>query len=90
MRFQALVQQVCLTDDRERRAAELVAEWDEPALDLAAALDSPFLLIGSPDEIAGQLHERTARYGIETWTTFSGRPIDATLEQLAEIITTLR
>lgn len=90
LRFQALVQQVCLTDDRERRAAELVTEWDEPALDVEAALDSPFLLIGTPDEIATQLCERTARYDIETWTTFSGRPIDVPLDGLAEVITALR
>lgn len=88
LRFQALVQQVCLTNDREQRAAELVAEWSE-SLDVPTALDSPFLLIGSADEIAAQLHERTRRFGIETWTTFSGRPNDVPLDGLAEIIEAL-
>ena len=43
---------------------------------LDEALESPFLLLGTVGEIAEQLHERTERYGIDTWTVFAGRPFD--------------
>ena len=48
-----LVQRLVVTDDRESAAAEIVA--DVPTLDLADALETPFLLLGTHDEIAAQI-----------------------------------
>ena len=66
-----LVQWHELTDDR-RAAAERAA----PALEVSAdvALDSPYVLLGTPDEIAAQLREHHARFGITRWTVFGDRP----------------
>jgi probable F420-dependent oxidoreductase len=69
-----LVQAVIVTDDRRAAAEELVAEHrrhfeglgvtDERAVLTAdAALETPFLLIGTPDEIAGQLRRSRERWG---------------------------
>jgi len=87
LRFQALVQLVRVTDDRDAAAAELLAEWgDALPLTRDEVLGSPFLLLGTVEEIADQLHERSARLGIETWTAFAGRPVDADLPTLSAIV----
>jgi len=87
LRGQVLVQQVTISDDREAAAASLADQWaaDGQALSVAEVLDCPFLLLGTPTEIAGQLRDGSERWGIDTWTTFSGRPIDPPLEATAEI-----
>jgi probable F420-dependent oxidoreductase len=87
LRGQALVQQVTISDDREAAAASLVEQWagEGAATSVDEVLDCPFLLLGTPSEIAAQLHDGTARWGIETWTTFSGRPDDPPLDAAAEI-----
>lgn len=87
LRYQVLVQQVTITDDREAAGAVLVRQWaDEGAvISLGDVLDCPFLLIGSPSEIATQMRDGWARWGIETWTTFSGRPDDPPIGATAEI-----
>jgi probable F420-dependent oxidoreductase len=89
LRFQALVQQVQVTDDREGAAASIAEEWASEGLDLGAVLECPFLLLGTVAEIAAQVQDRTARWGIETWTVFWGRPTDASLDELAAIATAL-
>ncbi len=69
-----LVQAVLVTDDRRGAAEELVVEHrrhfdalgvtDESAvLTPDAVLDTPFLLIGTPDEIAAQLRQGRERWG---------------------------
>jgi probable F420-dependent oxidoreductase len=69
-----LVQAVIVTDDRNSAAEELVAEHraaaekagvtDERALLTAEdALETPYLLIGTADEIADQLKRSRARWG---------------------------
>jgi probable F420-dependent oxidoreductase len=69
-----LVQAVVVTDDRDSAAEELVAEHraaaekagvtDERAILTAeAALETPYLLIGTVDEIADQLKRSRARWG---------------------------
>jgi probable F420-dependent oxidoreductase len=69
-----LVQAVIVTDDRESAAEELVAEHraasekagvtDERAvLTAEEALETPYLLIGTLDEIADQLQRSRARWG---------------------------
>jgi probable F420-dependent oxidoreductase len=92
LRYQLLVQQVTISDDREAAAAALAAQWaDEgPAISVDDVLDCPFLLLGSPSQIAAQMRRHMQRWGIGTWTTFSGREDDPPLEALAEVIAELR
>jgi probable F420-dependent oxidoreductase len=91
LRFQALVQLLRVTDDRHAVAEELLAQLGE-ALPLTPdeILATPFLLIGTVAEIAEQLHERTDRFGIETWTVFIGRPIDPDIKVLESVAEALR
>jgi probable F420-dependent oxidoreductase len=74
-----LVQAVIVTDDRQSAAEELVAEdraaaekagvTDERALLTAEdALETPYLLIGTVDEIADQLKRSRARWGFSYMT----------------------
>jgi len=91
LRFQALVQLLRVTDDRQAAGEALVAEWgDAVPLTLDEVLTTPFLLLGTAAEIAQQLHERTARFGIEMWTVFTGRPVDPGLAELASVAEALR
>jgi probable F420-dependent oxidoreductase len=89
LRLQALVQLLQVTDDRQAAAEVVAAEWADDGLTVADVLASPFLLLGTAAEIAQQLHERTERFGIETWTVFAGRPIDAPLDYLAAVAAAL-
>ena len=72
--WQVLVQAVIVTDDRRSAAEGLVAEFrshferlgvaeESTMLTVDAALETPFLLIGTPDEIAGQLRRGRERWG---------------------------
>lgn len=90
VRSQALVQVVRVTTDREGAAAAIAQEWGEDVLDIAAVLDCPFVLLGTATEIADQLRASAARWGIETWTMFSGRDGDASLEDLGDVAQALR
>jgi probable F420-dependent oxidoreductase len=68
-----LVQAVVVTDDRRGAAEELVAEHrrhfealgaeESAVLTAGAALETPFLLIGTEDEIAAQLRRGRERWG---------------------------
>ena len=89
LRMQALVQVVAVTDDRRAAAEATMAAWGTADLTVDEALESPFLLFGSPAGLAEQLQERSERYGIETWTVFAGRPIDASLDDLAAAVAEL-
>jgi probable F420-dependent oxidoreductase len=92
LQYQLLVQQVAISDDREASAAALAAQWagEGAAITLDDVLGCPFLLLGSPTEIAAQMRDHQRRWGIGTWTTFSGRDDDPPLEALAEVIAELR
>ncbi|GAB2966263.1 TIGR03621 family F420-dependent LLM class oxidoreductase [Saccharothrix stipae] len=61
----AFVQVVELTDDREAAAARIAADWE---LTAEVVLDSPYMLIGTADEIAAQVAASHARFG---FTSFS-------------------
>ncbi len=61
-----LVQRIVITDDREAVAAEIVATV--PTLDLTDALETPFLLLGTHDEIAAQIVAARRRWGISYFT----------------------
>ena len=87
MRFErlelsALVQRVIVTDDRRAGAEELARRW--PALGVDDILDSPFLLLGTLDEIAGQLVARRARWGISSYVIF-----EPSLDAFASIVARL-
>jgi probable F420-dependent oxidoreductase len=80
--LEVLVQHVALTDEAEREAAqvaELVA--GATAVDL---LEAPYMLFGTAQEIAGQLHEHRDRWGI---TRYVIRPtaLNATEQVLREL-----
>jgi probable F420-dependent oxidoreductase len=88
--FQALVQLLRITDDRPAAAAALKAEWgDALPLTRDEVLATPFLLLGTAEEIAAQLHERSARLDIRTWTVFAGRPTDPSLDDLRDVVAAL-
>jgi len=90
LRFQALVQLLRVTNDRRATAEAVLSDWaSELPLSLDEVLDTPFLLLGTPAEIADQLHERTERFGIETWTVFAGRPIDPGIDDLTAVVDAL-
>jgi probable F420-dependent oxidoreductase len=61
----ALVQIVDITDDRERRAAELAAAHDLRAAEL---LECPYALIGTAAQIADDLRDYRRRWGITAYT----------------------
>ncbi len=78
----ALVQQVVVTDDRRAAAEGLAKRW--PVLGVEDILGSPFVLLGSVDEIAAQLVERRARWGISSYVVF-----DTDLDAFAPIVARL-
>jgi probable F420-dependent oxidoreductase len=71
LELNALVQIVTVTDDRRAAAEELATEI--PTLAVEDALTTPFLALGTHDEIAAHLLECRRRWGI---TNFSVRTID--------------
>lgn len=79
-----LVQRVEITDDRERRIAELKAEHDLPN-PLADLMTCPALMFGTIEELAEQLHATTKRYGI-TYFVSHRRSVD----DFAELVRHLR
>jgi probable F420-dependent oxidoreductase len=90
LRVQVLVQRVVVTPDR-RAAAEAIATELSGALDVGQVLESPFVLLGTAAQIADQVRERSARYGVETWTVFGDLPgVDQPLRSLAPVAELLR
>lgn len=84
--LQALIQRVVVTDDRDRAAEEISAEVTIGAGGAAAIIESPFLLVGSVDQICDELRERRASLGLSYFTVFAGRAspgIDAIVGRLA-------
>jgi probable F420-dependent oxidoreductase len=82
-----LVQWHKVTTER-RVAAEEAAEAMEVAPEIV--LDSPYALIGTPDEIAAQLHSHHDRFGITRWTIFADRPDLQPAEELVPVIRLLQ
>jgi probable F420-dependent oxidoreductase len=84
----ALIQAVVATDDREKAATELAAALDANP---AVLLDSPFLLIGTHEQMAEQLAARRQQFGISYWTVFDELPgRSSALPDIAEVIALLR
>jgi hypothetical protein len=85
LELNVLIQRVIVTDDR-RAAAEGLRPLI-PAMSVDEILDSPFLLIGTYDEMAQALRERRDRFGVSYWVVFAERPgSDQTLDTLAPVI----
>ncbi|MFN8633621.1 MAG: TIGR03621 family F420-dependent LLM class oxidoreductase [Chloroflexota bacterium] len=62
LELNVLVQRVIPTDNRRQTAEELAANW--PALAAEDVLQTPYLLIGTVDEMAESLRLRRERWGI--------------------------
>ncbi|MGE2690732.1 LLM class F420-dependent oxidoreductase [Mycolicibacterium pulveris] len=85
----ALIQFVGITNDRHASAAELATTFG--GVDPQLLLDSPFVLLGTYDEMAEMLVERQQRFGVSYWTVFdewSGRT--SAMPDIAEVIKRLR
>ncbi len=62
----ALVQVVRITEDRRAAAEEILTRF--PALDLEDVLETPFVAIGTHDEVADHLRRCRERWGISYFT----------------------
>lgn len=85
----ALIQFVVHTDDREASAAELAAAFGGISPQLV--LDSPFVLLGTHEQMAETLAERQQRFGVSYWTVFdelAGRP--SAMPDIVKVIALLR
>ena len=84
-----LIQFVVQTDDRHASAAELAAVFG--GITPEFVLDSPFVLLGTHEQMAETLTERQQRFGVSYWTVFdelAGRP--STMPDIAKVIALLR
>jgi len=68
LELNALVQQVIVTENHRSAAEELAQRWK--MLSVADILESPFVLLGTVDEIVAQLVARRARWGISYYVVF--------------------
>ena len=81
--LEALVQAVDVTDDRERAAAL----WADRLgiADLQQVLNTPFMLIGTHQQIAGQLRRQAKQWGITRYVVR-----EQAVDDLATVLETLR
>ena len=85
----ALIQFVVHTDDREASATELAAAFG--GISPQFVLDSPFVLLGTHEQMAEMLAERQRRFGVSYWTVFDewvGRT--SAMPDIAKVIALLR
>ena len=86
----ALIQAVVVTDDREAAAQQLATAFGA-VISPAQLLDSPFVLLGTHEQMAETLTERQRRFGVSYWTVFDelpGRP--SAMLDIAKVIDLLR
>lgn len=84
----ALIQAVVVSDDRMRAAAGL---GEALGADPAVLLGSPFVLIGTHEQMAEQLARRQREFGISYWTVFDELPgRESALPDIAEVIALMR
>jgi hypothetical protein len=62
------VQRVVVTDDRRQAAEGLARRW--PQLSPAELLQSPYVLIGTVDQLVEDLQARRERWGISSYIIF--------------------
>ena len=82
----ALIQAAVVTDDRKTAADQLATAFGV-AISPAQLLDSPFVLIGTHEQMAGTLTERQRQFGVSYWTVFDdlpGRP--SAMPDMAKVI----
>ena len=87
LELNALVQAVVHTADRDRDAAGIGETF---GLSGSEVLESPFLLIGTHQQMADALRARHERFGVSYWTVFDAvgdRP--SALGDLAEVLALL-
>jgi probable F420-dependent oxidoreductase len=77
----ALVQVVRVTDDRRKAAEELAARV--PGLDPRDALETPFVALGTHDEIADHLLACRERWGVSYFTVRDATAFAPVIERLA-------
>lgn len=82
--LEVLVQHLELCADREAAAAEALPADTVPGLDLETALNTPFLLFGTPEEIADQLRRWRDDHGITRFVVRHG-----VLDQLPQVLSQL-
>jgi probable F420-dependent oxidoreductase len=66
LEINALVQRVIVTNDRRKAAEELTSRWSQLSCD--EFLQSPYLLIGTIEDIIEDLEKRRARWDISYYT----------------------
>src|SRR3954467_4503705 len=82
LELNALVQRVIVTDDRQQAAEELAERWS--ALTIEEILQTPYLLIGTVDQMVEALRERRERWGfsymvVHEWSLEALAPVVARL-----------
>jgi hypothetical protein len=65
LELNALVQRVAVTDDRRGAAEEMASRWTQ--LNADEILASPYVLIGTVDQIIEDLQARRERWGISSY-----------------------
>jgi alkanesulfonate monooxygenase SsuD/methylene tetrahydromethanopterin reductase-like flavin-dependent oxidoreductase (luciferase family) len=68
LELNALVQRVIVTQDRHSTAADLTKRWTQ--LSAADILQSPYVLIGTTDQMIEDLRARRERWGISYYVIF--------------------
>jgi probable F420-dependent oxidoreductase len=68
LQLNVLVQRVVVTDDRREAAEELASHWTQLTPD--EILQSPYVLIGSVNQIIEDLQSRRERWSISYFTVF--------------------
>ena len=66
LELNVLIQRVVIVDDRRRAAEELARQWQQ--LTPEEILDSPFVLVGTTDQISEDLRARRAQWGFSYFT----------------------
>jgi probable F420-dependent oxidoreductase len=83
LELNVLVQRVVVTDDRHSAAEELARHWSRLSPD--EILQSPYVLIGTVDQMVQDLRMRRERWGMSYFTIFEGyvTPFAAVVARLA-------
>jgi probable F420-dependent oxidoreductase len=90
LEFNALIQAVVVTDDRQAAAEELATAFGA-AISPEQLLDSPFVLLGTHEQMAEMLTERRRRFGVSYWTVFDELPGRASaMADIAKVIALVR
>jgi len=82
LELNALIQRVIVTDARAKAAEELARQWT--SLTAADILESPFVMLGTVDEVVEALHRRRERWGISYYVV-----MEPALETFAPIVARL-